>query len=332
MRATDAVSDRNDREPGSAVAARRPLVSLVTPAHNAGPYIAETVESVLAQDYPELEYIVLDDGSTDDTLARLAPYQDRVTIVGHANLGEQRTVNKGVELARGDFVAVINADDPIMPGLVAAAVETLSARPELVGVYPDWLKLDSRGRVLDEVRTCDFDYALMLAQHYCIIGPGGFFRRSALNGEPIRDPAFRYAGDFDFWLRLGLHGPLARIPRTLATWRMHEAGASHAKRDRQMARDRIAVMEKLFARPDLPAEIRALRRQALSAAHYAAGIMAIHNPSIPGRRYLMQSIWYKPLWPAGFLPQQRRSWLRIAYVLGQPATGLLYKRAALRHR
>lgn len=302
-----------------------PLVSIITPAYNASAYIVETVESVLAQDYPKLEYIIINDGSSDDTLERLQPFKERARILSHPNRGEQATVNRGVEEAQGEIVASVNADDPLRPGMVRAAVEALLARPELSGVYPDWLKIDSQGRVIEEVKTADYDLKIMLEQHYCIPGPGGFFRKSRLGGEPARDPRFRYSGDFHMWLRLSLAGPLQRLPKAWATWRFHEAGGSQAGRNLEMAANKVAIIEDIFQRADLPQEARTLKRQALSAAHYGAGLLAIYNPDVPGRRYMLKSILLKPVWPKGFIPMQRRSWLRIAYIMAQPLSTAIYR-------
>ncbi len=165
----------------------------------------------------------------------------------------------------------------------------------------------------------------MIEQFVCIPGPGAFFRKSALNGEAARNPDCRYAGDFEMWLRLGLRGPMARIPQILATWRLHDAGATQTQRNPESASNRIAIVRGLFDRPDLPECARAVRRQALSTAYYAAGLVAIHNSKVPGRRYFMLSFLHKPIWPRGFLPKVRRSWLRIAYVFGMPITKGLFK-------
>jgi glycosyltransferase involved in cell wall biosynthesis len=301
-------------------------VSIITPAYNVGRYIVETVESVLAQGNREgFEYIILDDGSSDDTLAKLEPYRDRLTIVSHPNMGEQATVNKGIAMASHDIIAVVNADDPIYPGLLDKALNLLQENPNLVAVYPDWKKIDGSGKVIEEKRTYDFDYNIMLELYCCIPGPGTLFRKSALKGELPRNPAYRYSGDFDLWLRLGLHGPMARIPEYLATWRHHESGASQSCINPEMANNRIAVMKNFFARQGLPREICAKKKQALSAAYYHGGVLALHNDAIPGRKYLLLSFLYSFIWPRKNLTIEQRNWLYIVYIFGTPFTTLAYK-------
>jgi len=299
---------------------QHPLVSIVTPAYNAGRYIEETAASVLAQEYPNLEYIVVDDGSTDDTGARLRRLDPRVHLVRQANAGEQQAVNRGVAQARGELIAIVNADDPLLPGLIRAGVDHLAQRPELAGVYPDWLKIDGDGRVLEVVHLREYDYARMLRRHLCDIGPGCLFRRSALDGAPPRDPRFRYSGDFQQWLRLGLHRPFARLPLVLATWRQHGAGTSQAGLSAALAADKVAIIEDLFTRPDLPPGVRAMGAEALSAAHFAAAALALHNPAIPGRRHMWQSLRAKAHWDPPDLPERRRTWRLVLFALGLPAT------------
>jgi glycosyltransferase involved in cell wall biosynthesis len=302
----------------------RPLVSIVTPAYKAAAHIEETAASVLAQDYFNLEYVVVDDGSPDDTAARLQRLADpRLRVLRQSNAGEQQAVNRGVAEAQGEILGIVNADDPLLPGLVSAAVERLALDRGLAGVYPDWLKIDEEGRVLEVVRLREYDYGRMVKRHLCDIGPGCLFRRTALDGAPPRDPRFRYSGDFQQWLRLGLHHRFARLPRVLATWRLHAAGTSQAGLSPALAADKVAIVEDLFARADLPSAVRAHRREALSAAHFAAACLALHNPAIPGRHHMWRSLLAKPRWSPPDLPERRRTWRLVLFALGLPATRAL---------
>ena len=306
-----------------------PLVTIITPAYNAEAYVGATVRSVLAQDYPRLEHIVLDDGSTDGTLdlVRASFADPRLRLVSHQNIGEAETVNRGLAMAQGDIIAVVNADDPILPGLVGAAVEMLSARPELAAVYPDWRRIDAAGRPIADMIVPEFDYRVLLEQNLCLPGPGSLIRRAALGSEPLRDQRFRYKSDYFLWLRLGLHWPLARLPGIYASWRQHAAGASQRGRSPLMASEHIAVVEALFARPDCPDEIRRWRRLTLSVACYCAGLLAIHNPAVPGRELIMRSLALAPVWPSRFRPERHRAWSRILYVLGRPLSEWAYHAA-----
>jgi glycosyltransferase involved in cell wall biosynthesis len=297
-----------------------PRVSIITPAYNAADYLSETAESVLAQDYPDFEYIVVDDGSTDGGGEQLGRLRRHVHIIRQSNGGEQRAVSRGVAAASGDIIGVVNADDPILPGLLRAGVESLLADPGLAGAYPNWLKIDEDGCVLEVVRLPEYDYERMLTRHLCDIGPGCLFRRQALQGEPPRDPRFRYSGDFQQWLRMGLHRPFARIPDVLATWRFHAAGTSQDSMHAGLAADKVAIIRDLFRRDDVPTAVRALEGQALSAAHFAAALLAVNNPAIPARGHMLRSLLASPRWRGPATPERRRTWRLVVYALGLPLT------------
>src|SRR5437764_1366886 len=125
-----------------------PLASVVVPTFNRANFLEETIDSILSQNYPNLEVIILDDGSTDDTAETLARYRDRVVVERHENIGETATVNKGFKLARGEYVCVVNSDDPILPGLIRAGVIALERNPEALAAYPDWCEIGVRSETL----------------------------------------------------------------------------------------------------------------------------------------------------------------------------------------
>lgn len=299
-----------------AAASPSPALSIVTPVYNCERYIVETVESVLAQLRAHDEYTVIDDGSTDGTLALLKPYEGRLRLVARENRGEPATVNEGVARARNDVVGIVNADDPIRPGLLDAVARALAARPDAVGVYPDWIRIDADGNAIAHETTLDYDYRTMIEQMHCIPGPGAFFRRSALGGVPPRNPAFKFTSDYDLWLRLGLRGPLLRISAPLATWREHPDASTVKFRNLEMARNRIDTVRAFFARPDLPEDVRAMRPLAFSAAYDRAAALARYDRRIPGRRFYLASFWYKPVWPARVPRERRRSYRNLLAVWG----------------
>jgi len=247
-----------------------PLVSVITPAYNRASYLDETIQSVLSQDYPRIEYIVLDDGSTDNTREVLEKYTGRLVWETHPNMGETRTVNEGWSMARGEIVAVVNSDDPLLPGAIAEAVAFMQVRPDILVAYPDWNMIEPDSKVRRHVQVLEYDYLYMLRRHYCTVGPGAFIRRKASELTEMRDPEFKYVADFEYWLRLGLYGKFARIPKTLATFRNHPDSASVSKKGTAMADEHIRLMEKFYSRPGLPPEVRKVRREAFAWAHYEA--------------------------------------------------------------
>lgn len=284
---------------------------------------------MLAQDYPALEYVVVDDGSTDDTVKRLGRLNSEIRVISQGNAGEQRAVNRGVRESRGELLAVVNADDPLLPGFLDLAIKYLSQYPNAAGVYPEWLKIDREGNVLEIVRPPQFDYARMLKRHLCDIGPGCLFRRRALGDEAPRDPRFRFSGDFQQWLRMGLHRSFVRIPQVLATWRFHETGTTQTSLGAALAAEKVAVVEDLFSRHDVPTDVRAMRDEAISSAHFTAAVLALQDPQIPARYHMWKSLRAKAIWGPLDTPECRRTWRLILFTLGLPLTlslSSLYRR------
>jgi glycosyltransferase involved in cell wall biosynthesis len=271
-----------------------PLVSIITPAYNQASFLDETIQSVLSQDYPNLEYIILDDGSKDNTREVLVKYGSRIRWESHENMGEALTVNKGFQLAKGDIICVVNADDPLLPGAVSEAVSFLAERPEILVAYPDWYYISDESRFLHLEKVAEYDYVFMVSRHRCIVGPGAFMRKQAIDLTGGRDPQFKYVGDFDFWLRLGLHGSFARIPKTLATFRIHPSSTSLAMKGRRMAKEDIRLIKKVFSLQGLPREVHRVRMKAFSAAHLHASRVS-GNARMSRVVHYLKYVLYDPL-------------------------------------
>ncbi len=271
-----------------------PRVTVITPAFNRAGYLDEVIRSVLDQGYPDLEYIVLDDGSTDGTGDVLRRYEGRIVAVSHPNMGESRTVNRGFSMASGEILGVVNSDDPLRPGAVRKIVERMEADRRLLVVYPDFDTIDAQGRVIETVRPPDYRYLDMLRWHRCLPGPGTFFRREVAERLGGRDPGFRYVADYDFWVRAGLLGPFARLPEVLATFRVHEDSASVREKGSAMAAEHLRVVEKTFSMDGLDPAIRAVRREAFSSAFYVAGCVVCRDDPAEARRYFRRALAYAP--------------------------------------
>lgn len=270
-----------------------PLVSIITPAYNRASYLDETIQSILGQDYPRIEYIVLDDGSTDNTREVLAKYSGRLVWETHPNMGETRTVNKGLSMAQGDIVAVVNSDDPLLPGAVSEAVTFMQSHPDVLVAYPDWEKIGPSSEVIEHVRLPEHDYLYMLRRQLCIVGPGAFIRRRAFELAGMRDPEYKYVADLEYWLRLGLYGKCARIPKTLATFRVHPDSASVSHKGVAMADEHVRLIEKFYSRPGLPLEVRKVRGEAFAWAHYEAAY-ACGSARIAASGHYLKAMLYHP--------------------------------------
>jgi GT2 family glycosyltransferase/glycosyltransferase involved in cell wall biosynthesis len=271
---------------------RLPLVTIITPTYNRADLLPETIESILRQDYPNLEYIVLDDGSTDDTQALLRNYGDALRWTYHPNMGQPGTVNRGLEMAQGEIIGIISSDDPLLPGAISALVKVLQEDPDLVAVYPDWDVIGEDGKLQYHVDTFEYSYVDMVRFHHTYPGPCTLFRRSVFEQIGGYDPGFRYVPDYDFFLRAGLLGPFRRLPQTLGTYRLHGTAITHAARGTAMAQEHIRVTDKYFERDDLPPEVLAVKSEAYRNAHCIAALVCESGALRPDERFSVNDTLY----------------------------------------
>lgn len=203
-----------------------PLVSIVTPAYNQAEYLAETIESVLAQDYPNIEYIVLDDGSTDSTPEVLSRYGGRFRWERHDNMGQARTLNKGWAMSRGELIGYLSSDDLLMPDAISRLVETLVTAPDAVVAYGDFDLIDAHSHHLRTIQAEDFDLRRLTVDLVCQPGAGALFRRTVFEQTGGWQPHLHHVPDFDFWLRVAHYGRFVRVSHVLAAYRVHDGSSS----------------------------------------------------------------------------------------------------------
>jgi glycosyltransferase involved in cell wall biosynthesis len=217
-----------------------PLVSIVTPSFNMGEFVEQTICSVLSQDYPEIEYVVMDGGSTDETLAILERYRNRLRYLSARDSGAADAIRQGLERTHGEIVAYVNADDMYLPEAVRIAVEALDATPSAAVAYGDGVWVDEAGLTLGSYPTRDFD-SEALARECFICQPAAFIRRSAYDAVGGIDPALSYTFDYDLWLRLARHHDFVHVPRPLAKSRMHRGNMTFRAR-RRVLRETVDVL------------------------------------------------------------------------------------------
>jgi glycosyltransferase involved in cell wall biosynthesis len=218
--ALERVSGKARRPPLGAT----PLVSLVTPSYNQARFIRETIDSVLAQSYPSIEYLVLDGGSTDGTLDILTSYGDKIRWISEPDSGQAEAINKGLSVARGQIVGYLNSDDVLQPDAVEQAVRHLVEHPECDLVYGDADYIDESGTVFGRYPTAPYSFERMMTD-CCICQPAAFWRSTAAEIVGPFDERLQYALDYDYWLRFDRSGfVLQYMPTRLAQSRLH-AGA-----------------------------------------------------------------------------------------------------------
>jgi glycosyltransferase involved in cell wall biosynthesis len=207
-----------------------PLVSIVTPCLNAAQYIGRTLESVFSQDYPNIELLVMDGGSTDGTVEILKGLGGRVHYVSAPDGGAADAVNRGFRRARGSIFAWLSADDTYLPGAVSAAVRQFMAMPNASVVYGEGMWIDADGRIIGRYPTLS-PYDARNWQRECFVcQPATFIKSAAFDAVGMLNTKLHSAFDYDLWIRLSQRHSFVAIPQTLAASRMHPANKSLGKR------------------------------------------------------------------------------------------------------
>jgi len=206
-----------------------PLVSIVTPAYNAGRFLGEAIESVLRQDYPNIEYTVVESESNDETREVVDRYRGRLRAIRVPRQGPAAAIHAGLSQANGSILAWLNADDTYQPGAVRTAVETLLTHPEADAVYGEACWIDERGASLRPYPTMAFR-ATALARDCFICQPASFFRAPAYAACAL-DASLTVSFDYDLWIRMALRGcRFEYVSRRLANSRMHPDNLTLSRR------------------------------------------------------------------------------------------------------
>jgi glycosyltransferase involved in cell wall biosynthesis len=222
--------------------AQRPLVSIVTPSLNMAGFLPQTIESVLSQDYPEIEYVVMDGGSTDGTIEILKRYGDRLRYVSEPDGGAADAINRGFQACRGSILAWLNADDTYTPGAVSAAVRKFVDTSEAEIVYGEACWTDPEARVIGPYPVRVFDRERLLHECY-ICQPACFFRRSAFERVGGLNANLQIVFDYDLWIRLSEHHHFFQLDRQLANSRMHTASKTLGSR-KQMYQESFQIFKR----------------------------------------------------------------------------------------
>ena len=210
-----------------------PKVSIVTPSFNQATFLEQTLRSVLEQDYPNLEYIVIDGGSRDGSLEIIKKYADRLAYwQSQPDQGQTDAINQGFAHASGEILAWLNSDDLLLPGAVSAAVRALQAHPEAAMVYGDALLINAEGKTIGKFPAAQTDYRKLRRGYVHIPQQASFFRAEFWRQVGPLDVSFYFAMDYDLWVRLAALAPLVYVPQLWAAFRLHGAGKSIAADDR----------------------------------------------------------------------------------------------------
>jgi len=198
-----------------------PLVSVVTPSFNQGPFLRRTIDSVLGQSYPNIEYLVIDGGSTDESVGILRSYGTRIRWVSERDRGQAHAINKGFDQSRGEIRAYLNSDDVLLPGTIERVVDQFARHPHWDMVYGRAHYIDEQDQGIGSYQTADYSFPRLM-QDCCVCQPAAFWRTRIARRVGPFDERLHYAMDYDYWIRIDrAGGRIQHLPEVLAYSRLY---------------------------------------------------------------------------------------------------------------
>jgi glycosyltransferase involved in cell wall biosynthesis len=232
-----------------------PLVSIITPSFNQGRFLTATIRSVIEQDYPNIEYIVMDGGSTDDSVAVLQSFSDRIDYwESRPDRGQSHAINKGLQRARGEVLGWLNSDDVLLPDTVSQVVETFLKNPEADVVYGRLERIDEEGCFVPTplLPKDKLEYSTKYLLKECLVNqPGAFWRREIMEKVGFLNEDLQYSLDYEYWIRFALYGArFKRMDRVVARFRLSGDSKTVGQTSAQ-ARELLQTFESVASRSDL---------------------------------------------------------------------------------
>ncbi|MBK9928218.1 MAG: glycosyltransferase [Anaerolineales bacterium] len=286
----------------------QPLVSIVTPSLNQSKFIQATIESILSQDYPNLEYWVIDGGSNDGTIEILKSYGERIHWLSEPDDGQSQAVNKGWRLAKGNILGWVNADDLLKPFAVRNAVEALLATPSIGAVYGRTNYIDEQGKFIQNYPVQSFNYeAFVRDTENFIPQPSVFTHRNVLERTGFLNEKLHYVMDYDLWLRIGLTASMKYLPVEMAALRLHSAAKTVSAMSK-FAGEFISIYEDLFSNSAILSTLQQDQNTIMQTVYiHSASFCFWGGETQTALSYLLKA------WQLPPFPRRRAFWLLFAF-------------------
>ena len=285
-----------------------PLVSIVTPSLNQSRFIRATIDSILSQDYPNLEYWVIDGGSKDGTVNTLQSYSERIHWVSEADSGQSQAINKGWKRSHGDILGWVNADDLLQPLAVQRAVQALLSNQAVGAVYGDSFYIDDADKVIQQYPARAFNYdALVSETENFIPQTSVFMRRNVLEKAGFLNESLHFVMDHDLWLRMGLIAPMEYLPMEMAALRLHSS-AKTVKAMSGFASEFAFMYQNLFTNPALPMTLRQRQTEIMHTAYVHSASFCFWGGDTRSALQFLQKAWGQQPFP-----RRRTFWRLLAF-------------------
>jgi glycosyltransferase involved in cell wall biosynthesis len=266
------------------------LVSIITPSYNQAKHLEQTILSVLEQDYPRMEYIVVDGASTDGSVEIIKKYAGRLAHWESVkDNGQADAINKGFAHATGEIVAWLNSDDYYLPGTISAAVKVFEENPDVVLVYANMLAVDESGQTFNTLTYKQLTLEDLLC--FQIIGqPAVFMRHSDLQKTSGLDLKFHFLLDHLLWIKIAKHGRILHVNQTWSAARYH-AEAKNVAKAAEFGREAFRILETIAQDKDLAATLHKIDRRAHASA-FRVDARYLLDGGMPGKAL---SAWFRAL-------------------------------------
>ena len=246
------------------------LVSINTQSFNQAAFLEQTIQSVLNQNYSQIEYIIVDGGSTDGSVDIIKKYQDHLTWwVSGPDEGQADAINKGLNHARGQIVGWLNSDDYYLPGAIKDAVSILTHQPDLGMVFGDAITIDQEGKTLNKLVFGDWGLKELMAFRI-ICQPAVFMRDNFLKHAGGLDETYHYLLDHKLWIRIAQQAPILHAPRFWAAAR-HHLGAKNVLQAGEFGQEVLRIYEWMNDDPDLSPLVEQNRNNIKAGAYRLNG-------------------------------------------------------------
>ena len=270
--------------------ANLPRVSVITPSMNQGEFLEDTILSVIGQDYPRLEYMVIDGGSQDSSVEILKKYSDRLNYwVSEPDRGQAHAINKGLIRSTGEYIGWINSDDTLTPGAINRIVDFLNSNPDVSLAYGSIYHIDQSGKRIGKAQpppgTPAFSAQTMIGDRI-IIQPGSFWRRTMMENVGLLNERYHHVFDYEFWIRIILsNGCFAQISgEPLANFRLSPASKS-VSNIQKSGQEELSILNSLLVDPRLsflnipPRQLKRQTNKAFAEAYLKIYKGLSHEPS-----------------------------------------------------
>jgi glycosyltransferase involved in cell wall biosynthesis len=252
-----------------------PRVSIVTPSYNQAPFLDATIRSVLEQDYPNIEYIICDGGSTDGSVDIIRSYEGRLAWwCSEKDSGQSEAINKGLLRATGDIVAWLNSDDLYLNHAISKIVNGFQVSPDATLIYGDLQVIDEHSRIIGKHPAKPYIFTEQLTHKSIIPQPAAFWRRKVLDDVGLLREDLHYAMDYEYWVRIGLRFPIVYYPSLLAQFRVAGTNKSSAQSIKWRA-EIFRILDELYSRSDLPISALKAKNAAYAGANWIGATTAV---------------------------------------------------------